>query len=89
MRQIGSRLKATRSALDLTQEAIALAIGVERSAYKNWELGERFPDPIAMMRLCDRFGVSMDWIYRGKLDGMAHSLAIKIEPLLSRSSLAG
>ncbi|CAA7621116.1 helix-turn-helix domain-containing protein [Magnetospirillum sp. UT-4] len=89
MRVIGQRLRATREALGLTQEQLALSIGVTRTAYTNWERGDRMPDPLAVVRLADRYGVTLDWIYRGQLGGMPHSLATKIEPLLSRSSQAG
>ena len=41
---IASNLKMLRKHLDYTQEAIANKIGIERSAYANYESGEReFP----------------------------------------------
>lgn len=89
MRVIGRRLRATREALGLTQEQLAQSIGVQRTAYRNWEIGERMPDPLAMTRLAERYGATLDWIYRGVIAGMAHSLAIKIEPLSSKSSRTG
>lgn len=88
-RAIGLRLRATREALGLTQEQLGAVLGISRTALNNWERGIRMADPLAMGRLADRYGATTDWIYRGQMAGMAHSLAIKIEPLLSRSSLAG
>lgn len=89
MREIGRRLQATRQALGLKQEDLASSIGVNRTTYTNWETGKRLPDPLAIGRLATRYGTTMDWIYLGDMSGLHHSLAVKIEPLMSASSRIG
>lgn len=78
IRLAGQRLKVVREALDLTQEKLAEALGVTRSAVNNWEKGIRMPGPAAMSRMAGRYGISLDWIYRGDMSGLRVSLAEKI-----------
>ena len=75
---VGRRLAETRRALQLSQEQAAKVAGVTRSAWKNWENGLRFPDSPAMIRFCNEFSVTMDWIYRGNMTGLPNSLIAKL-----------
>ncbi len=75
LQAVGLRLTATRLALSLTQEAMARAIGVERNAYANWEGGTRLAQVPAMLRLMQRFGISLDWIYAGQLRSVPFEVA--------------
>jgi transcriptional regulator with XRE-family HTH domain len=85
---VGRRLRATRVALSLTQEQLAAEIGVSRTALANWELGSALPDVLAMGRLSDRYGATLDWIYRGDMSGLRLSLANRLQgPSLGSSSL--
>lgn len=40
---IGQRIMRRRQALDMSQEDLALAVGVTRSTVSNWEVGKHFP----------------------------------------------
>lgn len=86
---IARRLIATRNALDLTQAQFAEAMGTERTTLANWENRWRTPDVLAIVRLHEPFGVTLDWIFRGDMSGLRHSLAVKLQHLLSASSQAG
>jgi len=79
MQQAGLRLRAVRLALDLGQDAFANAIGVERPALSNWENGIRLVSVIAMVRLAQRFGIPLDFIYVGSLRQVPYELAAKLE----------
>ncbi|MCB9943477.1 MAG: helix-turn-helix transcriptional regulator [Geminicoccaceae bacterium] len=81
---VGERLAATRRALELTQEQLAEQVGVSRGALGNWEQGTRLPDPATMLRLRQRYGVTLDWIYGGDPSGLPQRLASKI---LGRTSI--
>lgn len=83
---IGDRLARTRKALELTQEQLADELGVSRGALGNWEQGTRLPDPAAMMRFANRYGVSMDWIYRGDPSSLPQRYAANILGRTSRRS---
>jgi transcriptional regulator with XRE-family HTH domain len=64
---------------EITQDSLASAIGVTRAALANWEQRERLPSVAAMVRLFQRFGVSLDWIYGGTLTGVPYGLAALLE----------
>ncbi len=58
-----------------SQASFAKSIGVSPSKLGNWLRGDNYPDPYAMMQVCDLYGVSMDWIYRRRLFGLDESVA--------------
>ncbi len=76
----GLRLKAARLVLGVDrQDVMANVLGVQPSAYNNWEKGLRLPDVAAMVRLLNRSGVSLDWIFAGELRSMPFDLAAKLQ----------
>ncbi|MFP5477210.1 MAG: helix-turn-helix transcriptional regulator [Gammaproteobacteria bacterium] len=76
---IARRLRAIRVELGLEQTAMAKWLDVGRTRYVNWEKAENFPSEQAMILLCDRTGVSLDYIYRGRLDAVPTALAIRLK----------
>jgi len=64
--EYGDRLKALRLKKDhgekLTQAAAAAAFGVNERTYKNWEYGATLPDGIALLKIADFYGVSVDYL---------------------------
>lgn len=57
------------------QVRIAEKIGVSKSNFHNWLRGDNYPDPYAMWRLCEAYGVTMDWIFRGRTYGLPVEMA--------------
>lgn len=47
----------------LTQEQVAVKIGVDQSAVSGWEVGAAFPKPIHLMRLANIYNVSVAVFY--------------------------
>ena len=76
--EVGDRLRAVREALELSQSDVARAIDVRANTYNQWEHGKRLIDPLVASRLCDQFGVTMDWIYRGNMSSLPQHLAAKL-----------
>jgi DNA-binding XRE family transcriptional regulator len=73
---IGRRLLATRLALGFeSQLEFATAAGVSPQALNNYERGRSRPSLEIALSLCDRFGLTLDWIYRGDAGGLPHRLA--------------
>lgn len=72
--EIGARLAAIRAAFsDLSQKAWAERNGFEATQWNNWERGtSRIPVENAE-RLCERYGLTLDFIYRGRRDGLAET----------------
>lgn len=77
------RLQAARRALNLSQRAACRAVTVEPNTWNQWERGKYMPDVLAMGRFGDLYGVTLDWIYRGRADTMAGSLAEKCTSALA------
>jgi transcriptional regulator with XRE-family HTH domain len=73
--QIGTRLKAARLALGLSQKDLYDAIGVKAAAWNHWETGKRMPDPMAMAELYRLHGITMEWVYLGDPRGLPFSVA--------------
>ena len=80
---VGLRLRAARLALGLQQKEICEAVNVAESRYSQWENGKNLLDPTVAILLGDLYGITMDYLYRGDLSSMQHSLAAK---LLDRAS---
>lgn len=72
--EIGKRLACVRQAFsDLDQKAWAEKHGFQRGQYNSWERGaRRIPVDLAE-RLADLYGLDLDFIYRGKRDGLSEN----------------
>jgi hypothetical protein len=75
-RAIAYRLALSLEALGVTKSEAAEAIGASPSKIGNWTAHERdalfYPDPYLLGLLCDRYGLTMDWLYRGRMDWLPH-----------------
>ena len=74
----GRRLRAVREAMGIGQAAFGHIVGVERTTLANWEAG-RLPDVRAMVRLMQKVGVPLDWIYAGYLRNLPYEVAEMLE----------
>lgn len=75
---IGTRLGAAREALGWTQKDFAEAVELSPQAWNNWEKGRQLIPPESALRFCERFGLTMDFIYAGKLDALPTNLSKEI-----------
>lgn len=78
---IGNRLQLTREALGLTQRQFAQDAGLKPSAYNQYETGYKKPSVDAANALCDRYKLTLDWIFRGDASGIPYETAHTIQPL--------
>lgn len=72
---VAANLRAIVAVIGGNQSDVAAAIGASKSKFGNWLRGDNFPDPHAMWLLCERYGVTMDWIFRGRIFGLPGHLA--------------
>ncbi|CUH60265.1 helix-turn-helix domain-containing protein [Thalassobacter stenotrophicus] len=73
--EIGVRLERIRQAFsDDSQKAWAEKNRFNITQYNNWEKGNRRIPVERAMDLCDRYGVTLDFVYRGRSDGLPESL---------------
>jgi transcriptional regulator with XRE-family HTH domain len=77
-KDIARRLRAIRMELGFDQAAMSSWLEIGRTRYVNWEKAENKPSEEAMVLLCDRTGVTLDYIYRGRLDAVQTGLAIRL-----------
>lgn len=74
--EIGVRLRAIRMAFsDMNQGEWAKKIGFNRTQYSNWENGQRRIPVDQAEKLCDLFGLTLDFVYRGRRDGLSDRAA--------------
>lgn len=72
---VGQRLKSLREAIsDLTQKQWAERHNFGVSQYSNWENGIRRIPVDDAEKLCVLYGVTLDFIYRGRRDGLPDTL---------------
>jgi transcriptional regulator with XRE-family HTH domain len=67
---IGQRLEALRTAFDLKQADFAGRAGIQQNTYSQYATGKNLPRVEFAERICDEYGVTLDWIYRGDVSGM-------------------
>ena len=66
------RLRTSQS--DLSQKAWAEKHGFNGTQYNNWETGKRRIPVDAAEKLCDAYGLTLDFVYRGRRDGLPDSI---------------
>jgi DNA-binding XRE family transcriptional regulator len=72
--EIGARLASIRQAFsDLSQKAFAEKHNFNQTQYNNWEKGTRRIPVESAERLCTVYGLTLDFIYRGRRDGLSES----------------
>lgn len=81
---IARRLRLTRRALgfdDRQQKLFGEEAGLEQSSYNKFETGDRKLTLQAAMKLCHRYGLTLDWLYRGDPSGLPYKLYNRIRDL--------
>lgn len=78
---IAQRLLDTRLALtdrDTSQAAYAERAGIARNTYNQWEQAKGRPRLDEAIMLCDRYQLSLDWIYLGRRSALSLQIAERI-----------
>lgn len=69
---IGTRLRHIREHFsDLNQKEWAEKHGFNSTQYNNWEKGARRIPVDAAEKLCHAYGLTLDFIYMGRRDGLS------------------
>ena len=74
---IAKRLEATREALGLSAAELCRQIDIKPNRWSQYESGERRITEEVASRLCDRFRLTLDWIYRGDASGLPRHVNIR------------
>lgn len=74
--EIGARLKATRLYFSADpQKEWAARNGFNPTQYNRWERGTRRIPVDAAVKLSETYGLTLDFIYRGRRDGLSETLS--------------
>lgn len=72
---VGRRLHALRTYCGLTQADFAKSVSIDATSYGRIEKGLKPLKADMAFRISERWGVSMDFLYRGRLTELPASLA--------------
>lgn len=76
---VRQRMREAREAAKLTQAEVGADLGVSRQVITKWENGTSSPNPVQVVRLCTRYGVSTDWLLTG-----TRTVPVEAEPVVKR-----
>ena len=77
-KSLANRLKMTREALGLAPADLCKRIKIKPNRWSQYESGERRITLEVAGKLCDEFGLSLDWIYRANPAQLSHQLRLKM-----------
>lgn len=65
---LGEKLAMYRKQNNYTQEQLAELLGVSRQAISKWESDAAYPETDKLIKLCDMYDCSLDYLVRDKLE---------------------
>ena len=69
----------------MDQGQFAEGVGKRQSTCSGWETGSRPPGLPMAHKLCDKYGLTLDYIYRGVTAGLPSTLEDKLKLLKQRA----
>lgn len=75
---MGERLRMTRMELDENRTRFAENFGVLNNRWRMWEDGAYAADEWVMAEMCNRYCLTMDWLYRGHVETLPSGLQAKL-----------
>lgn len=79
---VGRRLRAYRDIHDVEAQDLCADYTFGPTAWSNWEKGIRLANVVDMIDFASDSGLTLDFIYRGRLDGLPFDLALKFREAL-------
>ena len=77
--EFAKRLTVTIDALGYTKAAFARSVGATPGQLHHWCLGANFPSVDVLIEMDRVHGLSTDWLLRGRLAGLPHNVAQKLQ----------
>jgi transcriptional regulator with XRE-family HTH domain len=75
---VGHRLREAVVAIGLTQRVFAAEVRAAENTFSQWCSGVALLDVLVAIRIADRFAVTLDFLYRGRLETLPEDLRRKI-----------
>lgn len=82
---IGERLALIRNAFGLKPSEMAEILDIERTYWSRFEKGHRVVSNEVAYLLCERFGVTLDFVLLGRWDKLPMDVSIKLREAESSS----
>jgi len=76
---VSARLTVVQEELGKSDAAMGTMLGCGRTTWGNWVHQENMPEENAVIRLCDKTGLTMEWLYRGITTTMPVHLLVRLE----------
>ena len=86
---VATRLKLFRKSLGMRQVDLARELGWSQQKWGQWENARRTPNIPDMIELAERYGVTLDYFYRGDMSRLPEWMAKKIRELVGSDPLVG
>ncbi|WP_180966877.1 helix-turn-helix domain-containing protein [Cohaesibacter celericrescens] len=83
---IALRLRAARSYFDMPQKDFAEAANVQQKSYNQWESGDFRISIQGAIKLRERYGISLDFIYVGNMDALPTKMSNALASILRDSA---
>lgn len=77
-KDVARRLRRSRMALGLDQQDFGTRAGLSQPQYNQFEKGKRRLTLEAALLLCNEYGLTLDWIFRGDPSGLPYRLTTAI-----------
>lgn len=71
-KDVGRRLWRIRRVAGITQVEMSRELELEQNTYSTYEVGARMCPVHVASAICDKFNVSLDYIYHGSPDAVQH-----------------
>lgn len=75
---LASRIFLSREALGIKPVDLAKELGISPARWSHYETGKRPLDIEIAVKFCTRYGLTLDWLYRGMPQGLPHDIANRI-----------
>nr|WP_321457213.1 helix-turn-helix transcriptional regulator [uncultured Cohaesibacter sp.] len=72
--EVAERLRWVRKQFSPDQKSFAESLGVDQKRYSNWETGTSRLSLQGALLISDRFGVSLDFLYFGRVDTLSQQM---------------
>ncbi len=86
---VAKRLQLFRKSLGMRQVDLARELGWSQQKWGQWEKGRRIPNIPDMIELAERYGVTLDYVYRGDMSRLPEWMSKKIRELAAADPLIG
>lgn len=73
---IGERINYIRTEMELNRDQFAEYLGVSRNTIARYETDERKPDADFIIKFCEEYEVSADWLLFGKSEDDERELSV-------------